>query len=101
MFQTVLSLDFGDDNASHRRTTFPIRPINKLLQSKASPSKKLAGPLAELAFFCLASCAMLSTVMMSKESRNYAVTGLLEGMAGTDALCQLTEQLASTHRTPT
>lgn len=41
---------------------------------------------AELAFFILGSSAMLRAVVISKNSRNYAVPGLLAGVGGMDAL---------------
>jgi uncharacterized protein involved in response to NO len=45
---------------------------------------------AELAFFLLASAAMLRAVVVSKNSRNYAVPGLLAALGGIDALYLLT-----------
>ena len=45
---------------------------------------------AELAFFLLGSSAMLRAVVMSKNSRNYAVPGLLAGLGAMDALYLLT-----------
>ena len=45
---------------------------------------------SELAFFLLASGAMLRAVVVSKNSRNYAIPGLLAGLAATDALYLLT-----------
>ena len=45
---------------------------------------------AELAFFLLASAAMLRAVVLSKNSRNYAVPGLLAALGGIDALYLLT-----------
>lgn len=41
---------------------------------------------AELAFFLLGSSAMLRAVVVSKNSRNYAVPGLLAGLGAMDAL---------------
>jgi uncharacterized protein involved in response to NO len=41
---------------------------------------------AELAFFLLGSGAMLGAVVVSKNSRNYAVPGLLAGLGAMDAL---------------
>ena len=41
---------------------------------------------SELAFFLLGSGAMLRAVVVSKNSRNYAVPGLLAGLGATDAL---------------
>jgi uncharacterized protein involved in response to NO len=46
--------------------------------------------VAELAFFLLASAAMLRAVVLSKNSRNYAVPGLLAALGGIDALYLLT-----------
>lgn len=46
--------------------------------------------VAELAFFLLASGAMLRAVVVSKNSRNYAVPGLLAALGGIDALYLLT-----------
>ena len=45
---------------------------------------------SELAFFLLGSSAMLRAVVMSKNSRNYAVPGLLAGLGAMDALYLLT-----------
>ena len=45
---------------------------------------------AELAFFLLGSGAMLRAVVISKNSRNYAVPGLLAGLGAIDALYLLT-----------
>lgn len=45
---------------------------------------------AEVAFFLLASAAMLRAVVLSKNSRNYAVPGLLAALGGIDALYLLT-----------
>ncbi len=45
---------------------------------------------AELAFFLLGSGAMLRAVVVSKNSRNYAVPGLLAALGGIDALYLLT-----------
>ena len=45
---------------------------------------------SELAFFLLGSVAMLRAVVVSKNSRNYAVPGLLAGLGATDALYLLT-----------
>jgi uncharacterized protein involved in response to NO len=45
---------------------------------------------AELAFFLLGSSAMLRAVVVSKNSRNYAVPGLLAGLGAMDALYLLT-----------
>lgn len=45
---------------------------------------------SELAFFLLGSGAMLRAVVVSKNSRNYAVPGLLAGLGATDALYLLT-----------
>jgi uncharacterized protein involved in response to NO len=45
---------------------------------------------AEMAFFLLGSGAMLRAVVRSKNSRNYAVPGLLAGLGATDALYLLT-----------
>jgi uncharacterized protein involved in response to NO len=45
---------------------------------------------AELAFFLLASAAMLRAVVVSKNSRNYAVPGMLAALGGIDALYLLT-----------
>jgi uncharacterized protein involved in response to NO len=45
---------------------------------------------AELTFFLLASAAMLRAVVLSKNSRNYAVPGLLAALGGIDALYLLT-----------
>lgn len=45
---------------------------------------------AELAFFLQASAAMMGAVLRSKNSRNYAVPGLLAAMGGIDALYLLT-----------
>lgn len=45
---------------------------------------------SELAFFLLGSCAMLRAVVVSGNRRNYAVPGLLAGLAATDALYLLT-----------
>ena len=45
---------------------------------------------AELAFFLLASAAMMRAVVVSKNSRNYAVPGLLAALGGIDALYLLT-----------
>jgi uncharacterized protein involved in response to NO len=45
---------------------------------------------AELGFFLLASAAMLRAVVVSKNSRNYAVPGLLAALGGIDALYLLT-----------
>jgi uncharacterized protein involved in response to NO len=44
----------------------------------------------ELAFFFLGSGAMLRAVVLSKNSRNYAVPGLLAGLGAIDALYLLT-----------
>ncbi len=41
---------------------------------------------SELAFFLLGAGAMLRAVVVSKNSRNYAVPGLLAGLGATDAL---------------
>lgn len=41
---------------------------------------------AELAFFLLGSIAMMRAVVVSKNSRNYAVPGLLAGLGAMDAL---------------
>jgi uncharacterized protein involved in response to NO len=49
-----------------------------------------AAMTAELAFFLLASAAMLRAVVVSKNSRNYAVPGLLAALGGIDALYLLT-----------
>jgi uncharacterized protein involved in response to NO len=46
--------------------------------------------VAEVAFFLLGSGAMLRAVVVSKNSRNYAVPGLLAGLGATDALYLLT-----------
>jgi uncharacterized protein involved in response to NO len=46
--------------------------------------------VAELAFFLLGTGAMLRAVVLSKNSRNYAVPGLLAGLGLTDALYLLT-----------
>lgn len=46
--------------------------------------------VAELAFFLLGAGAMLRAVVVSKNSRNYAVPGLLAGLGVTDALYLLT-----------
>lgn len=46
--------------------------------------------VAELAFFLLGTGAMLRAVVVSKNSRNYAVPGLLAGLGLTDALYLLT-----------
>lgn len=45
---------------------------------------------AELGFFLLASAAMLRAVVLSKNTRNYAVPGLLAALGGIDALYLLT-----------
>ena len=45
---------------------------------------------SELAFFLLGSVAMLRAVVVSKNSRNYAVPGLLAGLGATDGLYLLT-----------
>ncbi len=45
---------------------------------------------AELSFFLLGSGAMLRAVVVSKNSRNYAMPGFLAGLAATDALYLLT-----------
>jgi uncharacterized protein involved in response to NO len=45
---------------------------------------------AELAFFLLASAAMMRAVVRSKNARNYAVPGLLAALGGIDALYLLT-----------
>ncbi len=45
---------------------------------------------AELGFFLLASSAMLRAVVLSKNTRNYAVPGLLAALGGIDALYLLT-----------
>ena len=45
---------------------------------------------SELAFFLLGAGAMLRAVVVSKNSRNYAVPGLLAGLGATDALYLLT-----------
>lgn len=45
---------------------------------------------SEFAFFLLGSVAMLRAVVVSKNSRNYAVPGLLAGLGVTDALYLLT-----------
>ncbi len=45
---------------------------------------------SELAFFFLGAGAMLRAVVVSKNSRNYAVPGLLAGLGATDALYLLT-----------
>ncbi|MFZ3127680.1 MAG: NnrS family protein [Rhodoferax sp.] len=45
---------------------------------------------SELVFFLLGSVAMLRAVVVSKNSRNYAVPGLLAGLGATDALYLLT-----------
>ena len=45
---------------------------------------------AELGFFLLASGAMLRAVVLSKNTRNYAVPGLLAALGGIDALYLLT-----------
>jgi len=49
-----------------------------------------AAMAAELSFFLLASAAMLRAVVLSKNSRNYAVPGLLAALGGIDALYLLT-----------
>lgn len=46
--------------------------------------------VAEIAFFLLGAIAMLRAVVVSKNSRNYAVPGLLAGLGATDALYLLT-----------
>lgn len=46
--------------------------------------------VAELAFFLLGTGAMLRAVVVSKNSRNYAVPGLLAGLGATDVLYLLT-----------
>ena len=46
--------------------------------------------VAELAFFLIGAGAMLRAVVVSKNSRNYAVPGLLAGLGATDALYLLT-----------
>lgn len=46
--------------------------------------------LAELAFFGWGALAMLRAVVKAKNSRNYAVPGLLAGLGGMDALYLLT-----------
>jgi len=46
--------------------------------------------VAELAFFLLASAAMMSAVVRSKNTRNYAVPGLLAALGGIDALYLIT-----------
>jgi uncharacterized protein involved in response to NO len=46
--------------------------------------------VSELAFFLLGTGAMLRAVVVSKNSRNYAVPGLLAGLGATDALYLLT-----------
>jgi uncharacterized protein involved in response to NO len=46
--------------------------------------------VSELAFFLLGSVAMLRAVVVSKNSRNYAVPGLLAGLGATDGLYLLT-----------
>ena len=45
---------------------------------------------SELAFFLLGAAAMLRAVVVCKNSRNYAVPGLLTGLGATDALYLLT-----------
>lgn len=45
---------------------------------------------SEQAFFLLGAGAMLRAVVVSKNSRNYAVPGLLAGLAATDALYLMT-----------
>lgn len=45
---------------------------------------------SELAFFLLGSGAMLRAVVVSKNTRNYAIPGLLAGLGATDALFLLT-----------
>ncbi len=45
---------------------------------------------SELAFFLLGAGAMLRAVVVSKNSRNYAVPGLLAGLGATDGLYLLT-----------
>jgi uncharacterized protein involved in response to NO len=48
---------------------------------------------AELGFFLLASGAMLRAVVLSKNTRNYAVPGLLAALGGVDALYLLTARV--------
>ena len=46
--------------------------------------------VSELAFFALGAGAMLRAVVISKNTRNYAIPGLLAGLGATDALFLLT-----------